>query len=200
MSDLWKFIKEALPHAGVAADGQAAPSPPSDQTPPTVATVATVTVARCQISTQKPVQALPKGTFATVTVATVATRGQEAGSQEGARDHLPATPETPETPPSGTANATLGVSVQAPLPPPPPPAPAPVRPWSAADWRLFRNDRQAAAEIALGEMPAQARTYAYVCCIREWRRVRPGSSEAQAIVALAEKGIIEPSSPPHPRP
>ena len=27
-SDLWKFIKEALPHAGVATDGQAAPSSP----------------------------------------------------------------------------------------------------------------------------------------------------------------------------
>ena len=84
----------------------------------------------------------------------------------------------------------------APETPPPPPAPAPVRPWSAADWRLFHNDRQLVAEITLGKTRQQARTYAYVCCIREWCRVRPGSTEAQAITALVEKGIVDPSSPP----
>ena len=86
----------------------------------------------------------------------------------------------------------------APDAPPPPPAPAPVRPWSAADWRLFHNDRQLVAELALGKTPAQARAYAHVCCIREWCRVRPGSTEDQAITALVEKGIVDPSSPPTP--
>ena len=83
--------------------------------------------------------------------------GRQPGLSEGSCDLLPETPGTPETPPSGTANATLSVSVQAPLPaadPPPPPAPAPVRPWSAADWRLFHNDRQLAAEVALGKTRA----------------------------------------------
>ena len=80
----------------------------------------------------------------------------------------------------------------------PPPPPAPARPWSAADWRLFHNDRQLVAEVARGQTRGQARTYAYVCCIREWCRVRPGSSEDQAIIALAMLGITDPSPPPPP--
>jgi hypothetical protein len=73
-----------------------------------------------------------------------------------------------------------------------------VRPWSAADWRLFHNDRLLVAEIALGKTRQQARTYAYVCCIREWCRVRPGATEDQAISALAVLGIADPSPPPPP--
>ena len=42
----------------------------------------------------------------------------------------------------------------------------PRRPWSAADWRLFHNDRQLVAEVALGKTRGQARAYAYVCCIQ----------------------------------
>jgi hypothetical protein len=80
--------------------------------------------------------------------------------------------------------------------PPPPPAPVPVRPWSAADWRVFHNKRQLVAEVALGQTRGQARVYAFVRCVEEWRRVRPGSPEEQAITALAEKGIVHPSPPP----
>jgi hypothetical protein len=99
--------------------------------------------------------------------------------------------------PSGTASPAEGASCPSNTPPSPP-APAPVRPWSAADWRLFHNDRQLVAEVALGKTRGQARAYAFTRCVEEWRRVRPGSSEDQAIAALAEKGIIDPSSPTPP--
>jgi hypothetical protein len=126
------------------------------------------------------------------------------GAEEGSFDRLPDLPETPEPPPSGTVNATSGAPLPAADPaeasPADPPPPARPRGWSAADWRLFHNDRLLVAELALGKMPAQARTYAYTCCIREWLRVRPGASEAQAIAALAEKGITDPSPPPPPPP
>ena len=88
----------------------------------------------------------------------------------------------------------------APDTPPPPTAPAPVRPWSAANWRVFHNDRQLVAEITLRKTRGQARAYAFVRCVEEWRRVRPGSSEDQAIAALAVLGITDPSPPPPPPP
>ena len=77
-----------------------------------------------------------------------------------------------------------------------PTPPARPRGWSAADWRLFHNDRQLVAEIALGHTRGQARVYAFVRCVEEWRRVRPGSSEAEAIAALAVLGITDPTPPP----
>jgi hypothetical protein len=149
MSGLWKFAKKALPHARVAAGGQAAPSPPSGQPPPTVATVATVTVARCQISTRKPLETPSKGTFATVTVATPATHGQPVPAGAGTDVTGPTTPVTASTDITAPQRAQEDG-------------------WTSDYWLAYRDERAAIAEFD-GKLPRQqAEARAYQTCIGEW--------------------------------